>query len=316
MKKRIWPAFIYPKNNELFSSWLIRLSKEHYTKSYSFSKYYFDNLPIWNRDIDRSESTFLRKKIADHTPLDKNQIESLFLTSFSGKAFENHNPIAENYAILPLGVYHRKRTNRGMLFCPQCLDQKTPYYKKSWRLITSIACTDCNQLLQDCCPHCKSHVAFHRLETGYKDEILKYNLNVCWNCKKNLCTLTLHPNEVELEYQKYVDATLQKGYNSHSNYSFSYLKILLTIANKICSKSVHWGRIKNGFHKEFLVDESTSMSFKRLEDRRFILSSVYSIMKDWPNKLLKFNSKYNIRYSDYSKDLKQMPYWFSKIFYG
>ena len=70
LEKEIFPYFLKPKQNELFSSWLCRISINHKVKPQTFILNYFGRgYPIWNRDIDMFPSSFLVNKLEKHTPV-------------------------------------------------------------------------------------------------------------------------------------------------------------------------------------------------------------------------------------------------------
>ena len=78
--KNIWPLYIPPEKNELFSSWFCRLSNNHMIRSESFLTNYFGRmLPLWNRDIDMLMPNKYLNTISNHTPLTSLQIRNLFL---------------------------------------------------------------------------------------------------------------------------------------------------------------------------------------------------------------------------------------------
>ena len=93
INKDIWPLFVWPEENELFSSWICRFSNNNEIRSESISKIYFDNsINLWNRDIDVFAPKALLDYLENHTPLEKSQIENLFLTSYESIVFEKINP--------------------------------------------------------------------------------------------------------------------------------------------------------------------------------------------------------------------------------
>ena len=64
--------------------------------------------------------------------------------------------------VLSAGVYHRKRTLHGLMYCPRCLRQTDSYFRRIWRLAFLVQCPDCNQGLLDACPQCDAPIVPHR----------------------------------------------------------------------------------------------------------------------------------------------------------
>lgn len=310
-QKKIWPAFIPPLENEIFSSWFIRLCQSHDIKSHSFAKFYFDNSNIWNRDIDLYFSENLITEITRNTPLDVQDVKQMFLTSYKDIVYNS----TSTGLINTLGIFHRKRKNFGMLFCPGCLSEENKYYKKNWRLASSTVCTKCKLNLQDSCPHCNFPICFHRLETGYKNSILKFSLDTCFNCKRSICQKFNPATSDNLLYQNYIDTTISQGFNDKAKYSFTYFQILYLFQTRIYTKSKVWSRIKNAIEKEFSYRINNEFLFSdssNLDQRRESLYISYFLLDSWPNRFIDFYIKYDLNFSEFTKD-KDLPFWFTNI---
>ncbi|WP_106791152.1 TniQ family protein [Aquimarina sp. Aq78] len=318
-KYQLWPGYIPPKKDELLSSWLFRNSREHKIKPFSFILYYLNKSNLWTRDMDKWLPHDTIRQISNYTPLSKNQINSLQLTSYKNIIFEESSNYAFIEGVLNLGIYHRARKRKGLLACPGCLT-KDPYFKKSWRLLSSIICLDCSCHLIDSCIKCNEPIVFQRLSIGDKNDYFELPVYLCWNCKYDLrlSYVAVSDNEKLLtEYQYYINKTIKKGYNIHSQYSFLYFKILFLILRKSCTKSETWNRVRNGMKKEFNIkhtEQYRSNQFSSLSYRKVILPLIYTLLDKWPINFIKFCKSNNIRYSDFSKDNNKLPFWFYKIF--
>lgn len=314
---KLWPCYVSPYEDELFSSWLIRLSSSHLLKSHTFSKIFFDNTPIWNRDIDIACPGIIKKGIMTHSTLTERNIDTMFIKSYEGILFET---LSLTHPIISrLGIVHRKRKHHGILFCPGCLDKENIYFRKSWRLKTSLVCPDCNLKLLSACPVCSSPICYHRLENGYRDSYLKYPLSLCFNCKKDLRSGKpwCRPSEIEANYQKYINETILNGYNGHTQYSFEYFSMLINIQHQILSSSTLWGRFRNAvkikYKKEFISDRYGQPD---QESNNQAILIAYELLDEWPDNFINFCSTYNIRYSDVAKDIKRVPFFMYDIFKG
>lgn len=310
-KQKIWPAYIPPFEDEIFSSWLMRICQSHEIKSHSFSKFYFNNYNIWNRDIDMYGSDDLIHEIENNTPLSFQDIKNTFLHSYEDVLY-NSNPIG---LINRLGIIHRKRKKFSMLFCPGCLSKDNKFYKKSWRLTTSIACTSCGLNLEDRCPNCKYPICFHRLETGYKKSILLHSLDTCFHCKNSICQKFTPAEPIFLNYQRYIDNTISKCYNDKTQYSFTYFQIIALFMTRIYTNSKSWNRIKKAIESEFSNFLPYNLAFNNincLEQRRFSLYISYLLLESWPDRFIDFYIRYDLNISEFTKD-KNLPFWFTDI---
>lgn len=316
---KIWPGYIQPLQDELFSSWFMRLCYEHRIKSSSFSKIYLNDTAIWNRDIDQCYPESLIETIHSHTPLSVDEIKNLFLRSYQGFLFEMAGITGYYSGINKLGIYHRTRFGFGLLYCPSCLNERISYYKKPWRLITSIVCTKCKCYLRNKCPHCSKTICFHRLENGEKELILQYPLYLCWHCKGDLREREVYYDKRDIvdEYQNYLDKTIELGYNDHTNYSFTYIRMLLYLATQLNTCSKNLNRIKLGAEERFGTKFFTNVHPKTnwsLENLGITLPVAYSLLKDWPESFISFCKEYHIRRSDFSMRMPNLPFWFERVF--
>lgn len=313
----ILPGYVPPEKDELLSSWIFRLSYTHKIKPYSFTKFYFDDSTIWSRDIDKYIPFNILQRLSSITPLSISQLQSLQLTSYQGILFDGslNTSVTEGIGITNLGIYHRIRKRYGLYLCPRCLNKKA-YYKKSWRLLSSVACLDCRCYLIDRCPECYNPIVFQRLGIGKKDLYEEKPLYLCWSCnydlRKGVREISV---PLIINYQQYIDDTIKHSYNSHSQYSFLYFKVLLLFFKKIYTTSSSWNRIKKAFVNEFGINlkEEKSMSLG-IEERAIIFSFIHLILSNWPNNFIPFIKKYKLRYSDFSKDIDVLPFWFYEVF--
>lgn len=314
----IWPGYVPPENEELLSSWLFRMSREHKMKAFSFTSYYFKTSQIWTRDMDKYIPDEITDIIISCTPLCRNDIVRMQLNSYRDIIFEGDLSTVFTQGISNLGIYHRKRKRKGLVCCPGCLGKKE-YFKKSWRLLSSLVCIECNSHLIDCCPECGEGICFHRLGMKSKSLYLEYPLYLCWNCHFDLRnSKTEVPfNSLLSDYQKFIDDTIHKGYNKHSQYSFLFFHVLFLILRKCGTSSNSWNRIRNAFVEEFNTNHPELFKrnqFSTIDFRRQILPMVYGLLEDWPEQFIRFCKGHSLRYSDFSKEKADLPFWLYRVF--
>lgn len=319
IEKNIWPGYKKPREGELFSSWLFRLSRQHKIKMYSFCKESLGGIPILNRDIDLMPNDQLKKIIYSHTPLDLSEIGNLFLSSYQGYIFEKVNPRGKTMGILPLGIYHRKRTRKGLLYCSECFKKEEYYFKKEWRLLSSILCLKCKCYLRDSCPKCNSPIIFHRLDIGKKNILHNSEIFICFNCSFDLRkSSNLRVNDrAEIEYQSNIQELIDNGYNDITQYSFTYFRMLFHICSLFSSTSKKHNKFKRIYNiKNSNISRKGLNEFIYLDiaSRRNLLVESFKVMKDWPKKFITLCVRENINYSDFWREKKnELPYWVFKV---
>lgn len=319
LKKKIVPIFLNPKHDELFSSWICRLSLEYNLKPYTFLQNYFDfkDFKSLRRDLDLSGNDFLINFFTDHTPLQKNKIKKMFLSDYSGKLFTETSQKYSSYSnILPLGISNREHKKQyGLQYCPNCL-KADGYYKKNWRLITSLVCLNCYCYLKDRCSNCDNPINFLRTFTSKNtSEIKDSQIDFCFECKKKLTENYESTKAINnhIQYQRYINGTIKNGYNSACNYSFYYIKPLLYFSGLLKSSR------KNNKIREYIIDiyqikietNESNIEFWSMEERLEILPLInHFLLSNISDDHLKF---YKLT-KGYIDSEKILPYWIYRKF--
>ncbi|MGE8555024.1 MAG: TniQ family protein [Chryseobacterium jejuense] len=314
----ILPGYIPPEEDEILSSWIFRLARSHKIKPFSFTKFCLEDPNLWNRDFDKFYNANLMTLLTKVTPLSIEQVNNLHLISYKTIIFNSELYSAFTEGILNVGIVHRNRKNKGLLACPLCLTKKQ-YFKKSWRLVSSIVCTDCNCHLIDECPNCHSPIVFQRLDIGKKDIYNEEPMYLCWRCNFDLRTehTSIIENSLEIKYQKYINDSISNGYNEHTQYSFEYFNVLLSILRKARSNSNKFCRVREAFKKEFGINsiEYSKHNFElSLSLRKELLPLIYLLLSDLDGKFLPFCERNFIRNYDINRDGEPLPFWIFKLF--
>lgn len=155
-----WPLPLAPQEDELLSSFLVRSAHRHGLSPYRFCAFHFPDVPVWNRDIDRSASNELLAAIATKAGLSLGRVVQMTLRSVEARLGQEavRGPALW---INTLGIYHRLRRRWGLQYCPDCLAERPVFYR-AWRMSFVIACSRHRRFLQDACPHCDAPLAIHR----------------------------------------------------------------------------------------------------------------------------------------------------------
>ena len=177
------PIRFKPEPDELFSSWLVRLAMAHGLKLHVFTKFIFPKRRVWNRDIDKSADAAHIEAACKYTNVSEQRIFNSTLVSFEGNLYETHNPNGIQMWLMPVGVFRQTRTRFGLQMCPLCLSEdKTPYYRRLWRVSWSVVCTKHKIRLLDRCPGCQHPIIFHRGDMGWRGQAVSTSMTQCSDC--------------------------------------------------------------------------------------------------------------------------------------
>ena len=174
------PAWTYrqpPLPGELLSSCLARNAAAHGTTPYRFFALFWHRDPVWERDFDRDPGALARldrapgspdwlDDLAKHLGMPREAIEDTTLAGWRERLGDGLRPQAgDTPLILSAGVFHRTRTRHALQFCPECLADGRPHFRKVWRLGFVLACNVHGRSLLDSCAWCDAPVVPHRSMT-------------------------------------------------------------------------------------------------------------------------------------------------------
>lgn len=224
---------VKPYNDELLSSWFMRLAKKNHTNISTLICHIFKN------DILSKHTSKLHVKDMDIYPFNKNQKEMLFSVTnvwlddfqlFKYNGFLNET--VHRYQKLWIAEPKTKHFY-GIRYCPKCLEEK-PYIRQQWRILLYNICSAHNCYLKCECPVCNKKFIYY--DNGFTREIYQ-----CHHCGFDL-------RKSEIQYivnQKYINSQhklmniLDAGYyklNKRYYYSmglFYLLKSLVLTLMKI-----------------------------------------------------------------------------------
>lgn len=319
----LFPAFIRPKPDELFSSWLVRLSHAHYMKVHSFTRFNFPGYHFWNRDIDRSVTDDLIEKLTIKTNTSFKELFNTTLKCYDGTLLPSHNPNGVTKWIMPLGIYHRTWLQFGLVYCPGCLekDGDTPYFRKHWRLSLACVCEKCGLELVDRCPICSSPISFFRADLGRKSEEVGQSLNRCHSCSKSLIKgAKIKASRKLVVMQQKINTILKDGWNENVIYPFMYFEVLHHLIQLISGHKPHALSIQNFLYKKLhikICNYSSGFKYRYevmpMEERMNRLYAASWLLESWPDRFIKTFRKLGF-YSFYLlKDFNNPPFWYWDI---
>lgn len=168
---------LYIRNDELFSSWLVRLAMHYGTTALTLGAFFWPKRRIWTMDVDNMSGTLdfsLLSKMTGNSEADIGR-------SFPAQCYDEvvtSDEVKEQLShwLIRLGARNVKR-HSGMPYCPVCFcDNSYAYIKRQWRMAWHTHCQDHQCLLRQDCPHCGAIFAPHRLPLG------TLSMNHCYQC--------------------------------------------------------------------------------------------------------------------------------------
>lgn len=322
------PLFIRdkPLEDELFSSWLVRLAWANGEKLHSFCRRRLGIVRnLWNHDIDRLSDANAIERSAAAVGAPIQRIFECTLAAYEGILYEHHVIKGVSAWIMPVGRYARTHTRHGQQYCPRCLaaDGDRPYFRRRWRLAFWVMCPEHHTLMCDACWNCGAPVSFHEGDFGWRKFRDVCPIVFCPKCNADLrAAPTQHeelpPDLVRLHAQVSEALTdgwaqLDNGRRVHSILFFGGLRHLL----RLLSSHGYTRAVREtllAFMGEFALDlfpQGHPGRFEdlRIGDRSFLLILLANILCGWPTSFLYACRSAHIS-SSYIFDYKRpVPLW-------
>ena len=161
----IWPVHPRPRPDELLSSYLARIARAHWTRPQVF----------WERVAG----------ISDLLRVDQS-VPSQVLAALRNGIGINARQV-DAMTLIPFGAVRvlREEGKRVIAFCPECLKQDVPFYRRSWCLEYFTICGTHRVRLHKACPKCRGLIRFERLAPGR-------SFTSCHNCGFELRRTSTH----------------------------------------------------------------------------------------------------------------------------
>lgn len=303
----LWPLHLKPKNDELLSSWLIRLALAYGLKPHTFCSIAWPGKQIWNRDIDNSADLELLSVLSAKTGTDHQRVRETTLAAYEDVLYEKHNTLGPTSWILPIGIYHRIHRQFGLQYCPLCLaEDKEPYYRRKWRLAFVVCCEKHHTLLYDRCMRCGAPINFHRTQAGGQHGPIADLLTHCHICRfdvRNMRrSLITSVSSKETEFTSKLLQATSKGFLRlspsvalYSQLFFAGLRQLMKIVSMPNSRIVALRCALNEcFSTSLPVSTRKDVQEMTMGERRQLLRIVSSLLEEWPNKFIELSQKHRV----------------------
>src|ERR1051325_423621 len=327
----LWPAHLKPKNGELLSSWLVRLSTAHGLKPYIFlSTIWSQNL--WNqRDIDRINNQAFFELIAERTGTPVSEILSTSLTEYQGRVFEVPALGGVTPWLIPRdNILIWKPTYFSLQYCPFCLlEDKEPYFRRQWRLAFVVFCVKHKAPLLDRCAKCSAAINFY-LNAQNKEDKGSDSLTTCYNCKFDLREAGLKVefahDPAALNFQKNLLESAEQDWSEIPHigqlHSLLFFGGLRNMAYALVAKHTRINNLLRRALEYYSIQDASSQLPPRatiesleIDTRRTVILVMQKLLNHWPDEFINFNKTIRVEISVWDRKCLRItpPFWYWSI---
>lgn len=159
-----WGCMVPLAADELFSTWLARAALGLGCDPLVLTGAVWPRWRAWTRDLDRGLNDDRLRTLVRVSGLDAGRIASASLRPLMGSMTRADLERSALWPwVLAQGTRNRRRFG-GLQYCPQCLaGDRSPYFRRKWRLAWMVRCEVHERPLLDACPACGATLEPHRL---------------------------------------------------------------------------------------------------------------------------------------------------------
>ncbi len=155
--RRLWPIHVKPYEDELLSSWLVRISRAYSADPGRFCFSVWRHAAFWNRDIDKGIYGEVLEVLIDKTATPLTRALHTTLWGYRGFPTREMYDNGRSPWILSLGLHNGRRHRPWLQYCPYCLqNDDDPYFRRLWRLTFVTVCPQHRCRLLDGCVACSA----------------------------------------------------------------------------------------------------------------------------------------------------------------
>ena len=180
-------------DDELFSSWLIRAALLHGCDPITLTNSIWPKWRIWTIDRDRSIPKGKLKTLIKLVDVDSDFFENAFIEPIVKKITNTDLHTSAIWPFLLAYGMRNRRSHAGLQFCPICINNGEPYFRRSWRIAWNVICPIHKTKLIDHCSHCLKPIQIQKIEFSQN------SLIICPFC------------------EKYIDGLCQSKHENYSN---------------------------------------------------------------------------------------------------
>jgi len=316
---RLFPVHVQPLEDELLSSWLVRIARAHGARLHTFCDVVWPKRQLWNRDLDKFAGPEIVGRLAAHTAVPYRRAFETTLSAYQGRLYERHNPRGNTAWLMPLGIFHRLHRRYGLQFCADCLKEDVEaYFRRRWRLAFVTLCEWHGRLLLDRCPKCKAPVNFHRLPAETE------SLAICFKCGNDLrgaVALQRRASEKQIALQRKLLDAVDSGWIEvpgegmvHAQLYFTALRqVMRLVASSRRARDLRREIARRSGMKYFVPrfpKDDQDVERLGIEDRLRVLSFSAWLLDRWPGRFVEVCRDIDVLSSELLRDMDNAPYWY------
>jgi transposase-like protein len=333
--RRVWPAPIKPLEDELLSSWLVRLSEAHGLTFSNFCRAVWPKKGVRLLDLEILPKAEVLNTLTEKTGTPMARVEATTLTEYDGRLFIFSSPRNVQWVIRYGRNRNREATPCGLQYCPECLkEDEDPYFRRPWRLAFVVICPRHRLQLRDCCHRCGQAVRIIQSLVNDSKGRLSGTITTCWNCRVDLRdppeNLRVSAALAELKDQRFLLDSMREGWveigGDDPVFSYLYFDVLYHVLVLLLRPESKGRRsIQRQAFERYglpsselaLPEKPQALNFMRLRvnERRKLLSLASQLLADWPTEFLAFCRANNFGYTEVGRFNKTLPYWFYRVVY-
>lgn len=311
---RPWPFRPKPMDGELLSSFISRLSAGFFMRPITFLNSIMGSRKnLLAQDLDNFGPDKLLQRLSNGCQIDVTTLRACTLASFQGLVNVNHNKRGRNPWVLPTTVDNNVRLRPGLQFCPLCLRDEKPYFRKIWRLGFVSTCTAHGISLRDRCPHCLEPIRPLEVVEPWQ----------CSSCSKDIRVMTAAASTELLTWQRRSESALSLGWIRlgdeyvASTIWFAIMRqiaALLVNGPKSAAFRLSTADLYGGDDVPFpKPTERQPFEFLEVEDRCRLFTQVARLTEGWPHRFVQAASDAGLHRSHAIKDMPYVPFAYESV---
>lgn len=316
-----------PLQDELLLSWLTRISIENRVKLNSICWLITGRRAhLLGGDTDWTVNAKALARIEDITGYTQTAIRQMLLIEYQERIVGFQLGAGLRRWILPVKTEGQQWKGHGQQFCPSCLQEGTPYFRRSWRLAFAVICERHREFLHDCCPACGAAVNFFRNLHNISNFEYVSHLARCSFCKFDLRhSSSTHKMSFTNDLTGFVSSLFQvlaTGWLRHANtiiYSNLYFDGLHRLGTVMLSgRRGH--RLLSAILAEMgglQMDHGSNIRGKledlRVTDRALVMSALAWVMANWPDNFVGAVERAQLRRDDFVDFHAPPPFWLASV---
>lgn len=333
LPRTLWPIRLKPKDDELLSSWITRLSMAHGLSVSRFLSAVYTKISnpfnLMSVDIDNSIRADLTFLLAQRTGTPVDRVTLTTLAVYEGILYERHGRTGRRQGIIPVARSHVRRRH-GLQFCPQCLSEDSePFFRRRWRLVPFVFCAKHKVQLFDRCTACGNVVDLYANTKSSTDLVSRDAITRCYSCHSDLRETThaatpCVPSQDEIRFQeKLLNALEQRWVEVRKDsrvYSLSYFIVLRRLMKMLLHRRKGADLRKkisqaSGIEMFSISYPNTNSSVEDLDvyHRRNLLNMARWLLTDWPERFIEFCKTNDIRCDTLFGNHTNYPFWYWSV---